>query len=170
MKRIFIKVVLLLVLGLSLFGLSIIQADEEKKIESQSSEPEMILLTDSDITWGDVPPALPSGAKIAVLEGNPFNAEQYSLRLKMPVNYEIPAHWHTMIERVTVLSGTMNVGMGDKLDTAKGKAFTAGGFIFFPAKMHHFAWASEDTIIQINGDGPWDINYIDPADDPRNKQ
>jgi len=150
--------------------LSVVQAEEEKIMESQSSEPEMILLTDSDITWGDVPPALPGGAKIAVLEGDPFKAEPYSLRLKMPANYEIPAHWHTMIERVTVLSGTMYVGMGDKLDPAKGKAFSAGGFVFFPAKMHHYAWASEDTVIQINGDGPFDINYIDPADDPRNKQ
>lgn len=73
-----------------------------------------------------------------------------------------------MIERVTVISGTMNMGMGDKLDTAQGKAFPAGTFVFIPGKMNHFAWADEETIIQINGDGPFDINYINPADDPRN--
>jgi len=136
-------------------------------MEPQASQSAMIFIAPPDITWGDVPPALPPGAKFAVLEGNSFNAEPYTIRIKMPENYKIPAHWHTMVERVTVISGTLNLGMGDKLDIAQGKAFPAGSFIFIPAKKNHFAWADEDTIIQINGDGPFDINYINPADDPR---
>ena len=169
MKIIFTSITIVLLLSISLNIPLITSAEEEKGMEPKAAESGMILITESDITWGDVPPALPTGAKIAVLEGDPFKPEPYSLRLMMPANYEIPAHWHTMIERVTVLSGTLNVGMGDKLDKTQGKAFTAGGFVFFPAKMNHYAWAGEDTIIQINGDGPWDINYINPADDPRNK-
>lgn len=167
MKILSIRIALILVLVLSLISWSVAQAEQEKEMASQ---PAMIMITPTDIAWADVPPALPPGAKIAVLEGDPFKPGPYSLRLKMPANYKIPAHWHTMIERVTVISGTMNAGMGDKLDIAQGKAFPAESFIFIPAKMNHFAWADEETIVQINGDGPFDIHYIDPADDPRNKK
>ena len=153
---------------LSFVVLSLVHAETGKETDTMSDQSAMILLVPNEISWADVPSALPPGAKIAVLEGNPFEPGPYSLRLMMPANYKIPAHWHTMIERVTVISGTMNAGMGDELDTEKGKAFPAGSFVFIPAKMHHFAWASEDTIVQINGDGPFDIHYINPADDPRN--
>ena len=67
------------------------------------------------VQLGAAPPILPPGAQLAVLEGNPAEKGPLVLRLKMPANYKIPAHWHTMDERVTVLSGTFNVGMGDKL-------------------------------------------------------
>ncbi|MGE3523817.1 MAG: cupin domain-containing protein, partial [Candidatus Dadabacteria bacterium] len=87
---------------------------------------------------------------------------------QFPAGYEIPAHWHTMVERVTVVSGTLMAGMGDKLDKEQSKAFPAGSFLVLPAKMHHFAWADGDTVVQINGEGPFDIHYIDSADDPRN--
>ncbi|MEQ9618027.1 MAG: cupin domain-containing protein [Deltaproteobacteria bacterium] len=168
MKFLSSRVALLLILCVSLISWSAVQAEQEKEMKPDSSQPAMIMTLPSDITWTDVPPALPPGAKIAVLEGDPHNPGPYTLRLKMPANYKIPAHWHTMVERVSVISGTMNAGMGDKLDIAQGKAFPAGSFVFIPAKMNHFAWADEETIIQINGDGPFDINYINPADDPRN--
>ena len=35
--------------------------------------------------------------------------------------------------------------------------------------MQHYAWTSEPTVIQIHGRGPFVINYVNPADDPRNK-
>jgi hypothetical protein len=39
-----------------------------------------------------------------------------------------------------------------------------------PAKSNHFAFFKEETIIQANSIGPWDINYLNPADDPRKKK
>ncbi len=168
MKILYSSVALILVLGVSLISWPVAQAQQDKEMEPQASQPAMIMTIPSDITWADAPPAFPPGAKIAVLEGDPQNPAPYTLRLSLPANYKIPAHWHTMVERVTVISGTLNAGMGDKLDIAQGQAFPAGSFIFIPAKKNHFAWADEPTIIQINGDGPFDINYINPADDPRN--
>jgi quercetin dioxygenase-like cupin family protein len=91
------------------------------------------------------------------------------MRLKLPANYRIPAHWHPADEHVTVLSGTFHMGMGDKLDTAKGKALGVGSFALMPAKARHFAYTNEETIIQLHGMGPWGINYVNPADDPRKK-
>jgi hypothetical protein len=70
---------------------------------------------------------------------------------------------------VTVISGTFNMGMGDELDQTKGKALPAGSVTTMPAVVHHFGWASEETIIQLHGVGPWDIKYANPTDDPRKK-
>jgi hypothetical protein len=119
------------------------------------------------VQWGPAPAILPAGAQLAVLEGNPAEKGAVVLRLKMPANYKIPAHWHSMDERVTVLSGTFNIGMGDKLSTTGSQALTPGGFVSLPAKMHHFAWASAPTVVQINLDGPFDLFYVDPKDNPQ---
>jgi quercetin dioxygenase-like cupin family protein len=117
------------------------------------------------VQWGPAA-VLPPGAQIAVLEGNPSQKGAITLRLKFPANYEIPAHWHSMTERVTVLSGMFNVGMGDKLDRKATQALAPGGFVSLPANMRHFAWASAPTIVQINLEGPFDIFYVNPANNP----
>jgi len=127
------------------------------------------LFTPGDIKWMDAPNALPPGAKLAVIEGNPFNPGLYTMRLSMPAGYKIPPHWHGKVEHVTVISGKFNIGMGEKFDESKGHAMPAGTFGFLPPQMKHFAWASEATVIQLHGEGPWEINYVNPSDDPRKK-
>jgi quercetin dioxygenase-like cupin family protein len=118
------------------------------------------------VKWGPVPPSFPKGAMIAVLSGDPFKDGAYVVRLKMPANYQIPAHHHPTTENVTVLSGSFHAGMGDKLDVHKGQTFEPGGFASLPAGMNHFAWATTETIVQVHGDGPFAIAYVNPADDP----
>jgi hypothetical protein len=127
------------------------------------------LFPPTDIKWTDAPNALPAGAKLAVLEGNPFNPGLYTMRLSMPAGYKVPPHWHAKVEHVTVISGKLNLGMGEKFDDSKGNAMPAGTFGFLPPQMKHFAWASEETVIQLHGEGPWEINYVNPSDDPRKK-
>ena len=109
---------------------------------------------------------LPKGAVIAVLTGDPFKDGPYVLRLKMPANYRIPAHHHPTTENVTVVSGSFHAGMGDKLYADKGQVFEPGGFVSMPAGMNHFAWATTETIVQVHGNGPFAIVYVNPADDP----
>src|SRR5688572_8193679 len=101
-----------------------------------------VLVPAEKVQWGPAPPALPAGAQISVLEGNPAEEGAVTLRLRFPANYSIPPHWHSMIERVTVLSGALHVGMGDKLDRHTSQALEPGGFVSLPAKMHHFAWTA----------------------------
>ncbi|PAJ81271.1 cupin domain-containing protein [Burkholderia ubonensis] len=125
-------------------------------------------VTPSDLKWTDAA-ALPPGAKIAVIEGPMDQAVSITARVKLPANYEIPAHWHPAVERATVLSGTFNIGTGDKLDRRKTTALPAGSVSIMQPKMNHFAWTSEETVLQLNTAGPWDINYVNPADDPRKK-
>ena len=125
-----------------------------------------VAMTARDITWGDAPPVLPPGAKLAVLSGDPGKAVPFVVRLQMPAGYRIAAHWHPTDENVTVLSGTFAFGMGDKFDAAALKDLPAGGFVALPANMHHFAMAKTAATVQLDGPGPFVINYIDPADDP----
>ena len=128
-----------------------------------------ILVPADKVQWGPAPPILPAGAQIAVLEGNPAEKGPIVMRLKLPANYNIPAHWHSMTERLTVLSGSFHVGMGDKLDRKTTQTLEPGGYVTLPANMHHFAWTSAPTVVQINLEGPFDIFYVNPADNPQPK-
>jgi len=125
-----------------------------------------VMVTPDDLKWTDVP-SLPPGAKIAVIEGPPSEAVPFTFRLKFPANYAIPAHWHPSIEHVTVISGVLNMGMGDKLDRSGTKALSVGSAAIMPIKANHYVWTSGETVVQIHGMGPWGITYVNPADDPR---
>jgi quercetin dioxygenase-like cupin family protein len=123
------------------------------------------------IKWGPAPPSLPPGSQIAVLVGDPGKpGVPYVIRAKLPDGYKVPPHWHPTDENVTVLKGTLLVGKGAKLDPATMEELPAGSFMRMPKTMRHFAMAKGETIIQIHGIGPFDINYVNPADDPRKKE
>jgi len=126
-----------------------------------------IAIPPDKVQWQPAPPFLPPGAQIAVLEGNPAEKGPVTLRLKFPANYVVPPHWHTMTERITVISGTFNVGMADTIDRAASLALGVGGFVTMPAKMHHYAWVKTPTVVQVSLEGPFDIFYIHPSDDPQ---
>jgi quercetin dioxygenase-like cupin family protein len=120
------------------------------------------------IEWKPGPPSLPTGAKMAVLEGDPTKEGPFVMRLEAPAGYHIAPHTHPKTERVTVISGTMLLAMGDNLDRSAAKTLNAGTYAFWPAGMKHTAWFDGPTVIQLHGIGPWQINYVNPADDPRN--
>ena len=125
-----------------------------------------IVSSSKDVKWGPAPPILPKGAMMTVMAGDPGVAGLVAVRLKMPAGYKIPAHWHPTDEQVTVLSGTLAIGMGDKLDETKGVTLRAGGFGVAPAHMNHYAWTKTGAVIQINLMGPFALTYVNPADDP----
>jgi len=126
--------------------------------------------TPDQIKWGPPPPFVQPGAQLAVLEGDPMsNSGDYTVRLKMPDGYKIAPHWHPKRENVTVISGTLKVGMGDKWDDSKMMGFATGSFAYLDPEMHHYALASGATEIQIHGASPLAINYVNPADDPSKK-
>jgi anti-sigma factor ChrR (cupin superfamily) len=126
------------------------------------------MITASDLKWADVP-SLPPGAKIAVIEGPMTEAVPFTIRLKFPPNYSIPAHSHPAVERVTVLAGTFHMGTGDKLDSEKGMPLSPGDMMIMQPKTNHFAWTKGEVVVQLNGMGPWGVTYVNPADDPRKK-
>lgn len=125
------------------------------------------MFASDDINWVAGPPSLPTGAMIAVLEGDPNKEGPFVFRVKVPHGYRIPPHTHPKLERITVISGTFHIGMGDTFDERAARAMPAGSYGYWPAGMKHFVWAEGETIVQFHGEGPWTINYVNEADDPR---
>ena len=125
------------------------------------------LHTPAQIKWVDGPASLPAGARVAVLEGDPAKEGAFTMRVKLPDGFRIPPHTHPKVEHITVISGTFNFGMGDTFDASATQEMPAGTFGFWPAGMKHFAWAKGETVVQLHGIGPWTIEYLDPANDPR---
>jgi quercetin dioxygenase-like cupin family protein len=146
-------------LCLALAPAAIAQAD--KMAETKSYLP-------GEGVWQDAD-GIPPGAKVAVLEGDPGKEVFYTMRVKFPEGlYKIAPHTHPVGEHLTVISGTFNMGMGEKFDQSAGQAMPAGTFFCMPSGMKHFAWTTGETVIQLSGIGPMGITYLNPADDPRN--
>ena len=171
MKRIVLAVgAAALVGGIGVSALTL-GAAEPPAAPAQSAAAEMpaVIISSKDVKWGPAPPGLPPGSQLAVMFGDPAKAAFVSLRAKMPAGYKVPPHSHPTDEHVTVLSGALTLGMGDKEDAKTAKTYKAGGYLTARAKMNHYAIATVETVIQIDLIGPFDITYVNPADDPRNK-
>ena len=155
------RVVALSILAVLYLSL-VIRADEHTK---------GITLNPPDkLVWKEGPASLPTGAQIAVVEGDPGKEGPFVFRIKAPDGYRIPPHTHTKMERVTVISGTFNIGMGKMFDQAATRAMPAGTYGNWEPEMEHFVWIKGDTVAQFHGVGPWVIKYVNPEDDPRNKK
>jgi quercetin dioxygenase-like cupin family protein len=120
------------------------------------------------VKWGPGPAFLPRGARLAVMQGDPGKSGLFTIRLRLPNGYTVKSHFHPTDEQITVLSGAFTVGMGDTLKMRGTKPLTAGGFMTVPQDAHHWARARGLTVLQIHGDGPFVITYVNSADDPRN--
>jgi quercetin dioxygenase-like cupin family protein len=126
-----------------------------------------VITTLAAAQWGPAPPVLPPGAQIAVLAGDPSKPAPYTVRLKFPANYKIPAHSHPTDENVAVVSGDLFIGMGDKLDKKSAAALGKGGYALMPANHNHFAYTTGEATILLYGVGPVEFKYVNPSDDPR---
>lgn len=121
----------------------------------------------ADIQWQAGPASLPPGAQFALLEGDPSKEGFFALQIRMPDGYVIPPHWHPVQERVTVLSGTFHLGQGETVNRQQTQALAAGSYFSLAPRMTHYAVTEGETLIQLTSIGPWQINYVNPADDPR---
>jgi len=152
-----------------LASISLAIAAHEKK-DSQTAaaaDSQHILVTPADVKWSDAPPSVPAGAQIAVLEGDPGKKGPFTVRFQAPDGYKVPPHTHPTAEKITVISGTMLLGQGAKFDETAMREMSTGSYSVMPAGMQHFVLMRGNTVIQISGDGPFAINYVNPADDPR---
>lgn len=119
------------------------------------------------LDWQPGPAAYPKGATMATLLGEPAKEGPYLVWIKLPGGFEIPPYFHTIAERLTVLSGKLHVGAGDEFDKFTTTPLTAGAHAQWLAGVNHFAWAEGETLIQLHGEGPWVMNYVNPKQDPR---
>ena len=136
-------------------------------VRAEDSTRRWALFTPDQIAWRDGPPSLLPGAKMAILEGDPAKEGLFTMRLKLPDGFRVFPHWHPKTERLTVIQGIVNLGTGDRFDAAATQALGAGTYSSMPPKMTHFAWMKGETILQLSSMGPWEVIYLNPADDPR---
>ena len=119
------------------------------------------IVTPSDVHWtaGTGPF---TGAQVAVIFGDPAKSGPYVIRLQLPDGAKFGPHFHGDVENVTVLQGTLLVGVGDAADPSKMISLPAGSFVSVPIGVHHYAVAKGDTIIQIHGMGPASMTMVKP--------
>jgi quercetin dioxygenase-like cupin family protein len=118
-------------------------------------------LTPEAMAWIDGPPTLPPGSKMAILEGNPKADGMFTMRVRIPAGSAIPPHWHPRQERVTILSGAVNLGFGSVANAANTKHYAAGSFYVNPPRVMHFLFFPEATEMQMTGVGPWELETSD---------
>ncbi|MBU3890042.1 DUF4437 domain-containing protein [Methylosinus sporium] len=127
------------------------------------------VLMPDDLRFTAAPASLPAGAEAAVLFGDPTKEGLFVMRLKAPQGYRIPPHMHPKAEVVSVVSGRMRLGLGAAADRASVEELPPGAFSIMPPGVAHYAFFDQETVIQIDGMGPWAIDYVNPKDDPRNQ-
>lgn len=140
----------------------------DKAATPKMMQSEHILVKAKDILWVDAPPALPAGAKVAVLEGDPSKPGPFTMRIMMPAKYRIAPHYHPADEHVTVISGSFAMGIGEVSNENALNELSVGGFAMMRTGTRHFAWSKDGAVIQLHGIGPWGLSYVNPTDDPRN--
>ena len=117
-----------------------------------------------DVKWMDAP-TIGRGAKTAIIDGDPKSTGPFVLRLKVPPKSTIGVHTHPADENVTVLSGTLYFAAGEKFDAKSAKAFGPGSYFSIAKGKPMFAYTTnQETVVQIHGNGPWGITYLDAAD------
>jgi len=125
-----------------------------------------VMVAPGALEWQDGPPSLPPGSRLAVISGDPSQAQPFVLRAQVPAGYRIAPHWHPTTENLTILSGTVALGMGDQFDEGTMTDVGVGGFAAVPGEMHHYFLARTASTFQVHGMGPFAVNYVNPADDP----
>jgi uncharacterized protein (TIGR02246 family) len=124
-----------------------------------AEESAMVSRSGNTLTWSDIsPPGFPPGGKITVLHGDPFSPGPFALRLQLPDGYQIPLHWHPNAEYLTVLSGGLQMGLGNAVDLKSANRYEPGDFLFIPGREAHFGQAQGTTVLQVTGNGPFQLN------------
>ena len=156
---------LTLTLTVALFVSALLVAQSNRQAPAAHMGANHSITTPESLKWEP----LAGPAMKAVVSGDPSQSGPYVMRIKSPDGFRIPPHWHPQDEHVTVLSGTFRLGMGEKFDEVALRDLGPGGFVFIPREMRHFATSRGESIIQVHGMGPFQINWVNPADDPNKK-
>jgi quercetin dioxygenase-like cupin family protein len=109
-----------------------------------------------ELVWQAGPPALP-GSRVAVLEGDPKQAQIFTMRVELPKGAKLGPHTHPNDERVTVLSGVVFVGFGEVFDVKQARRFQAGDYYVNPSGAVHYVWSEEGAVLQMTAIGPWGL-------------
>src|SRR5262245_65614469 len=116
------------------------------------------MLDPSELVWRDLP-SLP-GVKIAVIEGPLDKPVPIMFRLKFPANFKVMPHWHPGIEHVTIISGTLHMGIGSVFDPSKTRALTPGSVSIMQPGTNQLVWTNEETIGLVTSIGTQSVHDV----------
>jgi quercetin dioxygenase-like cupin family protein len=145
------------------------KATKEPAKQAKAAAPAHVMLSPDELKWAPAPPSLPPGAQLAVLDGDPSKPGLFVIRMKFPDGYKVAPHWHPTDEHLVVVSGSLSVGLGDKAEDGSMHALKTGAYAKMPRRVHHYAKATGETVIQLTAMGPFVLTYVNPQDDPRKK-
>jgi quercetin dioxygenase-like cupin family protein len=165
--RTFAIAVAVMLAGVS--GMNARQSPQKPVAKKPAAAAKHVMVSPDQLKWGPGPASLPPGAEVAVIEGDPAKAGLFTLRAKVPDGYTVPPHSHPTDEHLTIISGTLMMAMGSKVDESAMQALGPGGYASMPAHANHYVRAKGATILQVSAMGPFDVKYADPKDDPRKK-
>ena len=104
-----------------------------------------------EIKWSDTA----SGAKQAVLYGDPSKPGLYIVLVKWSPHHISHPHFHLNNRYVTVLSGHWWVGTGSKFEPDQTVPMPPGSFVtHFGKQIHYDGAKDEEVLLQIVGEGP----------------
>lgn len=150
-------------LAMALFNFGIANSREAK---SPNPAPTPSMVTPDAINWQPYA-ALGPGVERALLFGDPSReGARFTLRLKVPADHEIQPQWHPVDESITVIAGTLYLGIGDKFDRNTAHELPAGSIAFVPKKVPHFAFTKSETITEVHGIGPFRSIFVQPVANP----
>jgi quercetin dioxygenase-like cupin family protein len=144
------KYLLAALLAMALFGVNIALAQNAPTI-----------ITPDQVKW-TAGTGAQAGTQVAIITGDPKKPGFFITRTKIPDGFKIQPHAHSAAEHLTVLSGTLMVGVGDKYDASKLQAMPAGSYRYMPKGVNHFGMAKGVTIIEISGVGPYETTQVKP--------
>ena len=109
------------------------------------------------LQWGPCPSIFPTGCQIAVLHGNPAEANA-DIFLRVPAGYEIPPHRHSSAERMILVTGQLRV----KYQGTPEVNLSSGHYAYGPAGRPHRASCLGDQpcILFIAFVGPVDAEAV----------
>src|SRR2546425_15280 len=121
------------------------------------------VVTPDQLAWK---PLIP-GVEMAVVSGDPDKkGGLYVIRIRSKGEVKVPPHWHVTDEHITVLAGSFLVAHGDKYDASKLIELKAGAHSMIPATMRHFGLHKAGNVIEVYGEAPFVVNFVNPEDDP----
>ena len=96
--------------------------------------------------------------------GDPAKSgEPFVLRIHQDAGYITLPHVHPIDESITVVKGSWSLGMGRRFDPAGLEPMEAGAFGMAPKNMAHYALSNTETILQVNGIGPFTSTVVEPV-------
>ena len=152
------------VLSVAIFLMSVLALAQAAKPTTTNPPASHVIVRLDQLVWT---PLIP-GVEIAVVfDDLDKKGGLYVIRIRSKAEAKVPPHWHVTNEHITVLKGSFWIAQGEQFDVSKLKELKAGAHFMLPAEHRHFGLHKAGNVVEVYGEAPWVVNFVNPEDDPR---